>query len=184
MRGVYVFFLSVSSVAKNEMIKRRKQSGFTLAELLMALMVGSIVLAAAATMADAMSCGKQATEQMTRSATYLAQLHTRLSDLVMRAETIEALTGGENKGVKIVCAGETYTIYTDASENILYVHKESDVKPYKYEYKKEGQSEPTQTNVEVKIDDHNVNRVVIRFDITENGASNTYTMTATRRGGT
>ena len=100
----------------------------------MALMVGSIVLAAAATMADAMSCGKQATEQMTRTATYLAQLHMRLSDLVMRANSIETISDGAKEGVKVVCEEGIFTIYTDIAKNILYVQKEGE-ESYKYDYK-------------------------------------------------
>lgn len=153
----------------------RPSSGFTLTELLLALMIGAIVMAAAATMAEAMSCGKRETENMTRTANYLAQLNTRLADLVMRAESIT----GEQNDIKLIGNGKTVRIYTDASQNILYV-KEDDKEPYEYIYKKEEQSEPAQTNVAVKIDDNNVNRVVITFDI--EGVS--YTMTATRRGGT
>jgi prepilin-type N-terminal cleavage/methylation domain-containing protein len=153
----------------------RPSSGFTLTELLMALMIGAIVMAAAATMAEAMSCGKRETENMTRTANYLAQLNTRLADLVMRAESIT----GEQNDIKLIGNGKTVRIYTDASQNILYV-KEGDKEPYEYIYKKKEQSEPAQTNVVVKIDDNNVNRVIITFDI--EGVS--YTMTATRRGGT
>jgi len=152
----------------------RPSSGFTLTELLLALMVAAIVLAAAATMADAMSCGKRETENMTRTANYLAQLNTRLTDLIMCAESIT----GELNDIELISNGKTVRIYTDTLQNILYV-KEGDKEPYEYIYKKEEQSEPAQTNVEVKID-NNDNRVIITFDI--EGVS--YTMTATRRGGT
>lgn len=153
----------------------RPSSGFTLTELLLALMIGAIVMAAAATMAEAMSCGKRETENMTRTANYLAQLNTRLADLIMRAESIT----GEQNDIKLIGNGKTVRIYTDASQNILYV-KEGDKEPYEYIYKKEEQSEPAQTNVAVKLDDNNDNRVVITFDI--EGVS--YTLTATPRGGT
>ncbi|NLK42649.1 MAG: hypothetical protein GX298_11445, partial [Planctomycetes bacterium] len=86
---------------------------------------------------------------------------------------------GEQNDIKLIGNGKTVRIYTDASQNILYV-KEDDKEPYEYIYKKEEQFEPAQTNVAVKLDDNNVNRVVITFDI--EGVS--YTMTATRRGGT
>jgi len=160
-------------------IVHRPSSGFTLTELLLALMVGAIVLAAAATMADAMSCGKRETENMTRTANYLAQLNTRLADLIMRANNIESLSETGKTGVTIHDPDGPVKIYTDALQNILYV-KEGDKEPYEYIYKKEEQSEPAQTNVVVKIDDNNVNRVIITFDI--EGVS--YTITATRRGGT
>jgi prepilin-type N-terminal cleavage/methylation domain-containing protein len=158
----------------------RPSSGFTLTELLMALMIGAIVMAAAATMAEAMSCGKRETENMTRTANYLAQLNTRLADLIMRAEDIKNYSEGAKVGVTVSAAEGTFDIYTDTAQNILYIHKQGDETPYEYIYKKEEQFEPAQTNVAVKIDDNNVNRVVITFDI--EGVS--YTMTATRRGGT
>ena len=150
---------------------KRKQSGLTLAELLVALMIGSIVLAAAATMADAMSCGKRATEQMARSGTYLAQLHVRLSDLVMCAET---LGPRPDNGVTLTYdGGRTIQLYTDNSAQQIIV--EEDGRVYSYI------SDPSQSAV--GIVPVGVNRVVIRFDITENGAPQTYTMTVTRRGG-
>ena len=153
------------------MMKRRKQSGLTLAELLVALMIGSIVLAAAATMADAMSCGKRATEQMARSGTYLAQLHTRLSDLVMCAETIESHP--DNGVILTYNDGRTVHLYTDNTAQRIVVEENGQVYSYI--------SDPSQSGV--SIVPVAVNRVVIRFDITENGISQTYTMTATRRGG-
>ena len=169
-RGVYEFFLSLCPLwQKKEMTKQRKQSGFTLVELLMALMVGSIVLAAAASMADAMSCGKRATEQMARSANYLAQLQIRLPDLIMRAGGIEAIAGGVNLTYD---DGETVKLYSDDSKRIIV---EENGLVYSY------LSEPTQKNVSIALVD--VNRVAISFDIIENGVDQTYTMTATRRGG-
>lgn len=159
----------------------RPSSGFTLTELLLALMVAAIVLAAAATMADAMSCGKRETENMTRTATYLAQLHTRLADLVMRAESIEELPEGENKGVEIVCAEGKYKIYTDASQNILYVKDFSKPEPNTSEYDYKIEDATTQNSVSVQKNVHiqyENNHVTITFDI--NDAR--YTLTATPRG--
>lgn len=135
----------------------------------MALMVGSIVLAAAASMADAMSCGKQATEQMARSAMYLAQLQTRLPDLVMRADSIGDIAGGV---VLTYESGETISLYSDDSKRIVV---EEAGRVYSY------LSDPTQKNV--SITRVGVNRVVITFDITEQGTAQTYSMTATQRGG-
>lgn len=149
-----------------------KQHGIALADLLLGLMVGAIVLAAAAAMADAMSCGKRATEQMSRSANYLVQLHTRLSDLTMRAENIEARVGG---GVLLTYAdGQTTELYADPDAAGRIVIKEND-ETLSY------LSDPAQTNVSILAAD--VNRVVITFDITENGTTYTHKMTVSRRGG-
>jgi len=151
------------------MLKRQKQSGFTLVELMVALMVGSIVLAAAASMAEAMSCGKQATEQIARSAMYLAQLQSRLPDLVMRADSIGDIAGGV---VLTYEGGETVSLYSDDTRRIV-VEESGRVFAYL--------SDPAQKNV--SISRVGVNRVVITFDSTEHGTAQTYSMTATRRGG-
>ena len=153
-------------------VSKHKQHGIVLADLVLGLMVGAIVLAAAAAMADAMSHGKRATEQMTRSANYLIQLHTRLSDLTMRADHIEARDGG---GVLLTYAdGQTAEVYADPDTAGRIVIKEADETTSYL-------SDPAQTNVSIQAAD--VNSVVLTFDITENGTAQTYKMTATRRGG-
>lgn len=151
------------------MKRKRKQSGIALAELVVGLMVGSIVLAATATMASAMSCGKRATEQMARNSNYLAHIHTRLSDLVMRAESISATADG----VQLTYSGGiTLQLYKDSSHRIV-IEQDGGVQSYL--------TDPTQTNVSITaVDD---NRVTIVFDMTENSIARPYMMTVTRRGG-
>lgn len=131
-------------------------------------MIGTIVLAAAATMADAMSHGKRATEQMSRSATYLAQLHTRLADLIMRAESIASRDGG----VLLTCPdGQTAQLYTDDTQRIVI----DEYGVYAY------LSDPVQKGVTISAAD--TNRVVITVDMDEDGRIKTYTMTVARRAG-
>lgn len=148
---------------------KRKQSGIALAELVVGLMVGSIVLAAAATMTSAMSCGKQATEQMTRNSNYLAHIHTRLSDLVMRAESISATADG----VELTYSGGiTLQLYKDSSHRIV-IEEDGSIQSY--------MTDPNQSNVSITAVD--ANRVMIVFEMTENGIVRSYAMTVTRRGG-
>jgi type II secretory pathway component PulJ len=153
-------------------ICRQRQSGIALAELLVGLMVGSIVLAAAAAMASAMSCGKQATEQMTRNSNYLAHVHTRVSDLVMRAESISAITDGV---LLTYSDGITVQLYKDSSGQIVIETDDG------IQSSKSYMTDPNQGNVSVAAVDSE--RVSIAFDITENSIVRTYTLTATRRGG-
>lgn len=163
------------------MVQQTKQHGFTLIELLTALMVGAVVMAAAATMAEAMSCGKRETENITRSANYLAHLHTRLSDLVMRAERISELDEAGKTGVALFYPEEVLTVYTDSDQQIIYVHQSGQT-PYAYDYiqrnHKTHENESVQKNVQIQYDDST--RVIITFTLNDT----TYTMTAARRGGT
>lgn len=149
-----------------------------LMDLLLGLMVGAIVLAAAATMADAMSHGKRANEQISRSANYLAQLHTRLSDLIMRAESI---TGGLNN-IELTVEGKRVWIYSDDSRRIVVKEiDEPEPNVFEYDYKivDAATQHPASAQENIRIMPVDINRVTITFDI--EGVS--YTMTAARRGG-
>ncbi len=149
--------------------KKKLKAAFTLVELLVALMVGSIVLAAAAAMASAMSSGKAATEQMNRSAAYVGQLGIRLSDAVMRAESIAARVGGVELGYS---GGQTVAIYTDDTQRIVMEDSGGMTAYY---------SDPSQANVAISA--VSPDRVTVAFDLTENGQSQTYRMTMAKRGG-
>jgi gas vesicle protein len=151
------------------MKQRHKQSGLILSDVVIGLMIGAIVLTAAAAMADALSHGKRATEQMSRSANYLAQLQTRMADLTMRAESVEARTGG---GVTLTYEnGRTADVYADLSNRIVV--DEGGISSYL--------SDSAQTGVTISTAD--ADRVVIAVELSENIGTRTYVMTATRRGG-
>ncbi|MHC4553625.1 MAG: PilW family protein [Planctomycetota bacterium] len=66
----------------------RAQSGFTIHELLMALLVASVVLSAVATLASATTGAKEATDQMGREQSVLRQVTMRLNDQIMRANQV------------------------------------------------------------------------------------------------
>lgn len=70
------------------MLIRGKNSGFTLVELMVALLVASVVLAAVATLAGAVTAADNATDQMGRQQAQLRQVSMRLSDLIRRANRV------------------------------------------------------------------------------------------------
>ncbi|MBL7214464.1 MAG: prepilin-type N-terminal cleavage/methylation domain-containing protein [Phycisphaerae bacterium] len=72
------------------MIKKRRQfvAGFTLVELMVALIVTSVVLSAVATLAYATCSAKEATDDMGREQAQLRQVSIRLSDLIKRSNQI------------------------------------------------------------------------------------------------
>ncbi|MCI0498217.1 MAG: prepilin-type N-terminal cleavage/methylation domain-containing protein [Planctomycetales bacterium] len=65
-----------------------KKNGFTLVELMIALLVGSVVMAAAATLASATTNAHLATDQMGREQAQLRQVSMRLTDLIRRANRV------------------------------------------------------------------------------------------------
>lgn len=65
-----------------------RQSGFTLVELMMALMVIAIVLGAVATLASAASRADDATEQMGREQAQLRHVLVRVGDLIKQANGV------------------------------------------------------------------------------------------------
>ncbi|MHC4291901.1 MAG: PilW family protein [Planctomycetota bacterium] len=68
--------------------KQRQSEGFTLVELLMALMIASIVLAAVVTLAGATAAANDATDEMGREQGQLRQVSMRLTDLIRRANRV------------------------------------------------------------------------------------------------
>ena len=65
-----------------------KKSGFTLVELLLALMIASIILSAVVTLASATTAANDATDQMGREQSQLRQVSMRLTDLIRRANRV------------------------------------------------------------------------------------------------
>ena len=162
----------------NAVASKHKQHGFTLAELLMGLMIAAIVLGAAATMSEAMSSGKRETENMTRTATYLAQINTRLSDVIMQAEHIDGYTN--NVLLTFNNGQNTARIYTDDEKRII-VEKDGDPeRKHIYLYKTfssaAGQPVAMQKNVRIEPD---TNTVTIELTLEDQN----HILSATRRGG-
>jgi prepilin-type N-terminal cleavage/methylation domain-containing protein len=78
-----------------KMRKQRRQKGFTLVELLIALMVVSVVLSAAAVLANAAASADTQTDRMGRSQTHLRQVTARVTDLIRRANRVTAASADE-----------------------------------------------------------------------------------------
>lgn len=70
------------------MKQRTKKSGFTLVELMVALLVSSVVLSAVATLAYAAGSAKVATDEMGRSQAQLQQVSIRLGDVIKQSNRI------------------------------------------------------------------------------------------------
>jgi len=167
--------------------KQRKCAAFTLVELLVALMVAAIVLTAAATMADAMACGKEACDQMSRNTAYLLQVQTRLSDLIMRANTVAL--GGDRLTLKYDTNGngsaddvddKVVTVRKDASSEIITITEDGIDTNYVYRWKdRDGQYQNAQSNVLFEYDGNKL--VTVKFVLTENGAAQEYRVCATVR---
>ncbi len=164
--------------------KQRKCAAFTLVELLVALMIGAIVLAAAATMADALACGKETCDRMSRSTAYLLQIQTRLSDLIMRAnEATISLEGNLTLGYDTNDDGLTdkaAIVSKDALSKIITITEDGIAAVYTYQLKNQaGQYQNAQSNVRFEYDGNKL--VTVKFDLTENGVA-TYQVCATLRG--
>jgi prepilin-type N-terminal cleavage/methylation domain-containing protein len=72
-----------------------QKSGFTLVELMVALIVASIVLAAVSTLAQATVAADDATDQMGREQAQVRQLTMHLTDLIRRANKVTSSSEGE-----------------------------------------------------------------------------------------
>jgi prepilin-type N-terminal cleavage/methylation domain-containing protein len=138
------------------------KKAFTLVELLVALMVAAIVLTAAATMADAMACGKEACDQMNRSTAYLLQVQTRLSDLIMRAN-----------GATINLEKNLLTLGYDTDGDI-------EISTDGQSISIDGESWGHMQNVSFDYDDDKL--VTVEFVLTEDGTPQTYQLCAALRG--
>jgi len=74
------------------MKRQSKNHGFTLVELMVALIVASIVLAAVASLAGATTAADQVTNQMGREQSQLRLVSVHLTDLIRRANRVTAAT--------------------------------------------------------------------------------------------
>ena len=160
---------------------KHKQSGFTLVELLVALMIAAIVLTAAATMAGALACGKETCDQMSRSTAYLLQIQTRLSDLIMRAN-------GATIDLGKTCLTLQYDTDSDGvNDKDMIISKDALSKvitiegaDYVYQLKNQaGLYQNVQSDVQFNVDGK---LVTVKFVLTETGVPQTYQVCAVLRG--
>lgn len=109
------------------MLIRGKNSGFTLVELMMALIIASIVLAAVVTLAGATMAANDATDQMGRQQAHLRQVSMRLSDLIRRANRVMTASSEgfelwhDDNADGLASADELTQVTRGADENTIMV---------------------------------------------------------------
>ncbi len=160
------------------MDKSRKQSGFTLVELMIALLVTSIILSAVATLAYATSSAKEATDEMSREQSTVRHVNVRLTDLIMRANgvTSASSTGFElwhdTNADGVVDADETTWVISAAPDNVIQIQNGGQY----------GQCENAAFGYDDPSDPANVGFITIWYDLEENGQTQRHTINAKLRG--
>lgn len=107
-----------------------KKNGFTLVELMVALMIASVVFSAVATLAYATSTAKEATDDMGRSQAQLRQVSIRLRDLIKQSNDVDRFDWGSSGGL-LLWQDEDVDGDRDDDEYIIV---------YSYNYIKNGNS--------------------------------------------
>ena len=119
------------------MIKTKHKSGFTLAELLVAMVITGIILTAAATLAFAMSSSGSATEDISFKQAQIRFASLRLTELIHRCRLVYSYNAGAGSVVlwqdsnrdNAVGANELVTLDAGASRNYIRV-QEPGIDPY------------------------------------------------------
>lgn len=144
-----------------------RNRAFTLVELLTALMIGAVILAAAAAMASAVSNGKTALERDQVDIAYLSSLQYRIADAVRRAETITPVANGV---LLQYGNGKTIAIYKDALEQIWFEDSAGGTVVFKQQKA-------------VSIEQKSPKRVEIKLVLEQNGQPMPYRFTVCRYAG-
>jgi prepilin-type N-terminal cleavage/methylation domain-containing protein len=152
--------------------KQRQSEGFTLVELMVALLVASIVLAAVATLASATTAADRVTDQMGREQSQLRMVSMRLTDMIRRANrvTISAVNGvqlwHDTNADGLETADERTTIIRGADTNTLTIGS------------KETYSNCRDITFAYDTASPDTRFVTVSFDITENGISQRHSINA------
>ncbi len=160
------------------MKKRRRQcaAGFTLVELMIALLVSSVILSAVATLAYATGSAKEATDEMGREQSVLRHVNVRLTDLIKRADgVVSASDSGfelwhDMNSNGVVDEGESTQVTRDSEGDMIIIN---------------GTETYTQCeNITYQYDDvaPNTRFIAIWFDLDENGQTQRHTINAKLRG--
>lgn len=166
----------------SQSVKSTQRRGFTLVELLIALMITAIILTAATTMAGALSSGKAASDQAARDGAYLMQLNGRLSDLIMRANGVLSAAGQtivlwhDHNGDGAGAISEYTTIESpDTEQLVIYNNQTPETKEVYSKCK----------DVQFWVDNADaaqIKNVTIQWNMAENGVSQKHGVCATLRG--
>ena len=149
-----------------------KKSGFTLVELMVALLIASIILAAVSTLAGAVTAADKATDQMGREQSQLRLVSMRLTDLIRRANHITTASADgfqlwhDKNGDGFMTANELTQVYRGVDGNTLTIGSQETYSNCK--------------NISFGYDDPlgNPRFITIRFDMTENGQTHRHSINA------
>jgi prepilin-type N-terminal cleavage/methylation domain-containing protein len=150
--------------------RRHFTAGFTLVELMVALIVTSIILSAVATLAYATTSAHKATDQMGREQAQLRQVCIRVSDLLRRSNKVYKDISGIKAyewGVLLCCDMNADGDYLDAGETVWIYRFEDSLRIL-------GQSDEIYTQCKNPTfqygwEDGRPRSVVIWFDMNDNG---------------
>lgn len=166
--------------------QRQFAAGFTLVELMVALLVSSVVLSAVATLAYATTSASTATDQIGREQSVLRHVTVRLSDLIMRAnEVVSASDSGfelwHDTNTDGVPDANELTLVTRGSDGntITIDETETDITIDEPESYRQCKNVLFQYDVSVP----GTQFIAIWFDLEENGQTQRHTVTARLRGG-
>jgi len=157
------------------MLEKARKSGFTMVELMIALIVTSVVLSAVAVLANATTNASEETDQMGRCQSHQRQVSMRLSDLIRRANGIFSASSEEfylwhdADGDGLAPAGELTRVARGADGHTLTIgtvetHSDSRTVEFAYDAAPEARF------------------VTVWFDLTENGLTQRYSVSAGVRG--
>ncbi len=152
-----------------------KKTGFTLVELMIALLIASIIFAATATLSHATACADETTDEMGREQARLRYVNIRLADLIQRANRVTAAssTGFELWHDKdadgVVDATELTQVAHDTDGSTLIIGgSEEHIQCKNISFGYDAAAPLTRF-------------IAIGFDMTENGVSQHYSVNARLR---
>ncbi len=165
---------------KHSIHKHISRKGFTLAELLVGMMVGSIILSAVAALAFALSSAEAATDNMSEKKAVLRFTTFRISDRIKYSNQLLSASAtqldfwSDDNADGIIDVSEQFSIKTDVSANSLILSdQQGDFTLLADCY-----------NVQFLLDalDPQAARLVsIMFDLTEEGTEHNYQIRAALR---
>ena len=165
------------------MKRNTKKSGFTLVELMVALLVSSVILSAVATLAYATSSAKEAMDDMGREQAQLRQVSMRLTDLVKRSNRIYQTGFGTNYafewGTRLCHDLNADGDYTDVDEMIWIYRYGNSIRVYRStETSPEIYTQCTNPTFEYGWEDGRPRTVAIWFDMNANGQTQRHSINA------
>ena len=157
------------------MKRQSRNLGFTLVEMMVALIVASIVLAAVATLAGATTAADQVTDQMGREQSQLRMVSMHLTDLIRRANRVEisAVNGfqlwHDTNADGFETADELTLVVRGADGNTLTIGA--------------GETHSQCENISFTYDEDSpaTQFITVSFDITENGQLQNHSVNARLR---